>query len=222
VSFPWPSEWWNGLGKFSLIPQAVDIWTCISDFNTTCRVLYIAWNSCKINGWHLESTHNFSSFKSSNLFREHAWPVCILVYSLLFCVKRLLGTFSSDFLFLMNVDMSIPSSFHQMLLTFNIPILVSLYWSYLQFKPLFFGSGELHIVSRVVQKKSEKQCRCTAFLPCVLQFKRNNNYICDTRITLKVYLGISVLGEKGVWVWPEDIHWFLQGIIYLCEQLALN
>lgn len=82
---------------------------------------------CKINGWHLESTHNFSSFKSSNLFREHAWPVCILLYSLLFCVKRLLGTFSSDFLFLMNVDMSIPSSFHQTLLTFNIPILVSLY-----------------------------------------------------------------------------------------------
>jgi hypothetical protein len=27
-------------------------------------------------------------------------------------------------------------------------------------------------VSRVAQKKSEKQCRCTAFLPCVLQFKR--------------------------------------------------
>jgi intergrase/recombinase len=58
-------------------------------------------------------------------------------------------------------------------------------------------SGELHIVSRVVQKKSRKQCRCSIFfLLYVLQFRKKEKK--GKWIYIEFFVDFSVLGEERV------------------------
>jgi hypothetical protein len=58
-------------------------------------------------------------------------------------------------------------------------------------------SGELHIVSRVVQKKSRKQCRCSIFSSSIcfaVQKERKKG----KWIYIEFFVDFSVLGEERV------------------------
>jgi hypothetical protein len=67
-------------------------------------------------------------------------------------------------LFLMNDDMLISSSFHQMLLTFKIPIIL-LCWSYLQLT--FFVVGNCILCQGCSRKRAKSNAGALLFsLPC--------------------------------------------------------
>jgi hypothetical protein len=111
-------------------------------------------------------------------------------------------------LFLMNDDMLISSSFHQMLLTFKIPIIL-LCWSYLQLT--FFVVGNCILCQGWSRKRAKSNAGALLFFSPVFCSSKK------TRITLKFHLHFSTWREESV---SMTRRYPLISTRY--EQLALN